>query len=158
MPSREEIVLETGRSLRRARQARGLTLREVGSRSGGQFKPTAVAAYERGERAISLERFCALARLYDMAPERLLSQVMWRIERRPEPTIDRRRLPELPADDAGTVGGFIDEVRRLRGNSNGDVITIRIQDVEVLATASGHQLQQFLDRLRPALAGRTATD
>ena len=156
MTSREEIVRETGRALRRARQARGLTLREVGTMSGGQFKPTAVAAYERGERAISLERFCALARLYDMAPERLLSQVMWRMERRPEPTIDRRRLPEVPADDAGTVGDFIDVVRRLRGNSDGDVITIRVQDLEVLATASGHQLQQFLERLRPALAGPTS--
>ena len=158
MVAGQEIVQETGRALRRARQARGLTLRDVGLRSDAEFKPTAVAAYERGERAISLERFCALARLYDMAPDRLLTQVMWRLERRPEPTIDRRRLPEVPADDAVTVGGFIDEVRRLRGNSDGDVIAIRIQDLEVLATASGQQLQQFLEHLRPALARPTPPD
>src|SRR5262245_7564903 len=133
MVAREDIVHETGRALRRARQARGLTLREVGLRSDAAFKPTAVAAYERGERAISLERFCALAQLYGMAPDRLLAQVMWRIERRPEPTIDRRRLSEVPADDAGTIGDFIDEVRRLRGNANSDVIALRIQDLEVLA-------------------------
>jgi transcriptional regulator with XRE-family HTH domain len=155
MVTRQEIVHETGRALRRARQARGLTLRDVGQRSGGAFKPTAVAAYERGERAISLERFYSLARLYDMAPDRLLSQVIWRIERRPEPTIDRTRLAELPADDAATLGGFIDEVRRLRGNSDDDVIAIRIHDVEVLATATGHPLPQFLERLRPAFAAPT---
>ena len=156
MAAREGILQETGRALRRARQARGLTLREVGLRSDAAFKPTAVAAYERGERAISLERFCALAQLYGMAPDRLLAQVMWRIERRPEPTIDRRRLPEVPAEDAGTVGDFIDEVRRLRRSAEDDVIALRIQDLEVLATASGQQLPQFLERLRPALAPPTS--
>ena len=50
---------EVGRALRRARLARGLTLRQVGERSLGAFKPTAVAGYERGERAISLKRFYA---------------------------------------------------------------------------------------------------
>ncbi|MDQ2964665.1 MAG: helix-turn-helix domain-containing protein, partial [Chloroflexota bacterium] len=58
-----------GRALRRARQTRGLTLRDVGIRSGGIFTPTAVAGYERGERAISLRRFCDLATFYDVAPE-----------------------------------------------------------------------------------------
>ena len=50
-----------GRALRRARSGRGLTLRDVGMRSAGKFTPTAVAGYERGERKISLQRFCELA-------------------------------------------------------------------------------------------------
>ena len=54
---------EVGRALRRARLAQGLTLKAVGERSGGAFKPTAVAGYERAERAIGLERFCALCRV-----------------------------------------------------------------------------------------------
>lgn len=151
MVSREEILEETGHALRRARRARGLTLREVGARSEGQFKPTAVAGYERAERAISLERFCSLARLYGMNPERLLSQILWRISGGPEPIIDRRRLPDLPSDEAGTIGDFIEEVRRLRGSSNGETITIRIEDLEVLATVTGQQLRDFLEHLRPAL-------
>jgi len=151
MASREEILEETGHALRRARRARGLTLRDVGTDSQGQFKPTAVAGYERAERAISLERFCALAQLYGMSPERLLSQILWRIGGRPEPILDRRRVPDLPSDEAGTIGDFIEEVRRLRGNSNGETITIRIEDLEVLATVTGHQLWEFLEHLRPAL-------
>lgn len=151
MVSREEILEETGHALRRARRARGLTLRDVGARSEGQFKPTAVAGYERAERAISLERFCSLARLYGMSPERLLSQILWRISGGPEPIIDRRRLPDLPSDEAGTIGDFIEEVRRLRGSSNGETITIRIEDLEVLATVTGQQLRDFLEHLRPAL-------
>ena len=67
---------DAGRALRAARTARGLTLRQVGIRSGGRFTPTAVAGYERGERTISLERFCELARFYGVEPEDLLSQVL----------------------------------------------------------------------------------
>lgn len=152
MESREEILEEAGRELRGARRARGWTLRDVGTRSDGQFKPTAVAGYERGERGISLERFCSLAQLYGMHPERLLSRIMWRIGGGPEPKIDRSRLAQLPEEEAGTVGEFIDEVRRLRGDVDDETITIRIQDLEVLATVSGRQLDQFLDHLGPALA------
>ena len=158
MASREEILEETGHALRRARRARGLTLRDVGTRSEGEFKPTAVAGYERGERAISLERFCALAQLYGMGPERLLSQIMWRIRGGPEPTIDRGRLPEVPAEEAGMVRDFIKEVHRLRGTAEGETITIRIQDLEVLATVSGRQLQEFLAHLHPALTAHASRD
>jgi transcriptional regulator with XRE-family HTH domain len=158
MASREEVLEETGRALRRARRARGLTLRDVGTRSQGQFKSTAVAGYERAERAISLERFCALAQLYGMGPDRLLSQIVWRIRGQPEPTIDRRRLPEVPAAEADTVSDFIEGVHRLRGNAEGETITIRIQDLEVLATVSGRQLQDFLEHLRPALTTHASLD
>jgi transcriptional regulator with XRE-family HTH domain len=158
MASREEVLKEVGRALRMARRARGLTLRDVGTRSQGQFKPTAVAGYERAERAVSLERFCALAQLYGMGPERLLSQIMWRIRGGPEPTIDRGRLREVPAHEADTVSAFIEGVRRLRGNADGETITIRIQDLEVLATVSGRQLQEFLGRLRPALTAHASRD
>ena len=158
MGFREGLLQEIGRALRRARRARGWTLRDVAARSDGQFKSTAVASYERGERAISLERFFALTELYEMRPDRILAQIVWRRGGRPEPTIDRRRLPELPQDEAGAVTGFIEEVRRLRGNTDHETITIRIQDLEVLATASGHPLHEFLERLGPALANSSSPE
>src|SRR5207244_4441372 len=58
-----------GQVLRRARRARGFTLRDVHVRSRGRFKPSAVGGYERGERAISLDRFSQLAELYDCPPD-----------------------------------------------------------------------------------------
>jgi transcriptional regulator with XRE-family HTH domain len=70
------IADQSGCALRRARQARGLTLRNVGIRSGGIFTPTAVAGYERGERSISLERFCELATFYGVRPEDLLAEAL----------------------------------------------------------------------------------
>ena len=156
MVPRDELLVETGRALRDARLARGLTLRDVGTRSNGLFKPTAVAGYERAERAISLERFCDLARLYGMAPERLLLQILWRMAGGPEPSIDRTKVEELPVEEADVVGDFLQKVRRLRGDADDEVIRVRIQDLEVLATVSGHQLGEFLDHIEPALATRSA--
>lgn len=156
MVPRDELLVETGRALRDARLARGLTLRDVGTRSNGLFKPTAVAGYERAERAISLERFCDLARLYGMAPERLLLQILWRMAGGPEPSIDRTKVEELPVEEADVVGDFLQKVRRLRGDADDEVIRVRIQDLEVLATVSGHQLGEFLDHIEPALATKSA--
>jgi transcriptional regulator with XRE-family HTH domain len=78
---RKPVEVETGRALRKARLANGLTLREVGERSGGTFTPTAVAGYERAERSISLERFYALCAFYGVAPDRLLADIVDVLER-----------------------------------------------------------------------------
>jgi transcriptional regulator with XRE-family HTH domain len=77
---REPVEVEAGRALRDARLANGLTLRQVGERSGGGFKPTAVAGYERAERSISLQRFCDLARFYGVEPGALLAEVLGELE------------------------------------------------------------------------------
>ena len=152
MASREEVLEEVGRALRIARRARGLTLRDVGTRSQGQFKPTAVAGYERAERAVSLERFCALAQLYGMGPERLLSQIMWRIRGGPEPTIDRGRLREVPAHEADKVSDFIEGVRRLLADGGIRVIQTPRQAPNANAYAEGFVRsikQECLDRMLP---------
>lgn len=70
------IVEDVGVALRRVRLARGLTLKEVGTRSGGDFTPTAVAGYERGERTISLQRFCDLCAFYGVDADLVLASVL----------------------------------------------------------------------------------
>ena len=134
-----------------------MTLRDVGVVSDGRFKPTAVAAYERAERSISLERFCDLARLYGMAPERLLAQIMWRIAGGPAPVIDEDKLQRLPQKERETLDGFIRQVRRMRGTTDEGTITLRIHDLEVLATVSGSRLDEFLERVRPVLVEQRAS-
>ena len=56
-------------------------MRQVTVRSGGRFKPSSVASYERGERMISLERLFALAEVYDVSPERIVAAIAHRLER-----------------------------------------------------------------------------
>ena len=100
---------EVGRALRRARLARGLTLRQVGERSLGVFKPTAVAGYERAERAISLERFCALCTFYGVAPTRLLAEIEEALGGPPELTVDltTARRPDRRNARLGSISPVI---------------------------------------------------
>src|SRR3990172_6767596 len=115
-----EIALEVGRALRHARRSRGLTLREVGMRSGGALRPTAVAGYERGERDISLRRFIQLAGLYAIPPARLVGEIDRRIQDRPQVTIDVPAIERLGTTEGMLVADFVHEVRTLR-RSGADV-------------------------------------
>lgn len=97
--SMRTIGNDVGRALRRARAARGLTLRDVGIRSDGRLTPTAVAGYERGERKISLQRFCELAIFYGVEPEGLLAEALHTDDR--EPVVDLTPFEEPSPSTTG---------------------------------------------------------
>jgi len=138
---------EVGRALRRMRIERGLTLRDVAERSSGRFRPTSVAGYERGERAISLARFCDLCELLEIGPERILIEILRALDRRPEPEVDVTTLAGFGDEETELVAGFVRHVMAQRGELGSDRIVLRAGDVEVLASASGLQLEELLRRL-----------
>jgi transcriptional regulator with XRE-family HTH domain len=125
-----------GRVLRDMRRERGITLREAATRSAGTFKPSVLAAYERGERGISLERFHALANVYGISPQRLLAEVSRRLEQRPPDVVNVGAVRELQGPAAGTVRLFVERVMRLRG-VRADTVTLRTGDLQVLSAAVG---------------------
>src|SRR2546425_10727430 len=90
------MALEIGRALRRARLARGLTLKQLAVASAGRFKPTSVAGYERGECNISVVRFCELCRLFGVPADRLLGEILRATRADSERMIDLTRRERLP--------------------------------------------------------------
>jgi transcriptional regulator with XRE-family HTH domain len=76
----DDFAAAAGEVLREVRTGRSLSLRQVTVRSGGRFKPSSIASYERGERQISLERLFALADVYGVAPERIVAAIAHRLE------------------------------------------------------------------------------
>lgn len=76
----EDFAAAAGNVLRQIRMGRSLSLRQVTVRSGGRFKPSSIASYERGERQISLERLFALADVYGVAAERIVAAIAHRLE------------------------------------------------------------------------------
>ncbi len=150
----DPVALEIGRALRRTRLGQGLTLRDVTAASGGRFKATSVAGYERGERSITLERFCDLCAVYGVAPERLLGEIVRAVEGRPEPEVNLAALEAMQTEEGALIAGFIREIRGLRHEHPGETIVLRAGDLEVLATASGKRPEQLLELLRP----RTESD
>ena len=76
----QDFAVAAGNVLRQIRTGRSLSLRQVTVRSGGRFKPSSIASYERGERQISLERLFALADVYGVAAERIVAAIAHRLE------------------------------------------------------------------------------
>jgi len=144
----EPLELEIGKALRRARLARGMTLRQVGRLSEGRFRATSVASYERGERNISLERFIDLCRFYETAPDRVLADILRSAEGGTETIVDLTVLEGLESAEAALVSGFVKQVRALRSEGGGGPILLRAGDLEVLATAAGKRPRDLEELLR----------
>lgn len=137
-----------GRVLRRLRNDRGLSLRQVAGFSEGRFTPTTIAGYERGERSISVERIVALARLYGTPAERLLGEAVRASTGTPSWFLVRARLAASRSQAAATVRTYVASIEGLRAGPTGDEIAVRAGDLEVIALASGGDPGTFLARLR----------
>ena len=142
---------EIGAVLRLARRARGLALRNVSSLSSGTFKPSSLASYERGDRALSVEKFLMLADLYDIPSARLMAQISRRTKGRPPIVVDVRITHTIGGVEGAVLAGFIHEVIALRRQPAPEEISLRDGDLEVLATASGRRAEQFMEAVEPAL-------
>jgi transcriptional regulator with XRE-family HTH domain len=147
---RVELSGDIGRALRSVRIARGLTLRTAARLSGGRFKPSSIAGYERGERAITVQRFCDLASVYDVDPARLLAGILSEARGEAKIEVDLTALRRLDLPEAATVRDFADRVRSVRGAPTAEVIALRDADLEVIARASGRERSELLDILAAA--------
>ena len=155
----ERFATVAGEALRAARRRKGLTLRAVWRRSGGAFKPSAVGGYERGERAISLDRFCSLSEIYGVPADRLLGEVLDRLEPdgRRRVVVDLNALAELGDSEdrqwegARSLGGFVHTIRSRRGDFLTNVVSLRAGDLESFSMELGISPEALLKRLGPAL-------
>jgi len=156
MPRREggglsDFADEIGKALRRARAARGLTLRQVSTLTEGRFKATSVAGYERGERTISVERFCDLCQTYQVSPQAILGDIVRAVAGSTEPEIDLTRLEEMGTVERTLVSGFVRQIQAQRHGSPSETIVLREADLDVLATAAGKTRDELAEALEPAI-------
>lgn len=133
----DRLALEIGRAIRRARLDRDMTLRELADSSAGRFPPTSLAGYERGERTISVVRFCEICRLLDVQPDRVLREITRNVYEDEEAVIDLTKLELLDTPESELIAGFIKQVLVQRGEREVETIALRAGDVEVLASVAG---------------------
>ena len=142
-----------GERLRAIRRQQGLSLHDVEARSGQEFKASVLGAYERGERALSVTRLLRLAELYDVPPDQLLPRspdVEIDLTRGGEHgalTIDLVRLNELQEPDAEVLARYAATIQLQRQDFNGRMLTIRRDDVRVLAAVLGRTPEALKNRL-----------
>ena len=142
---------EVGARLRDVRRQHGLSLQQVSGRSGSAFSTSILGAYERGERALSVGRLAALAELYGIPAWLLLPQPPGTAAPAPAPpqaTLDLTILGGARLGDWSLVRRHAASVQQQRGDLNGRVLSLRLDDLRLLASLYSMPVEGLLDRLR----------
>ena len=151
----DEVIPEgIGERLRAIRRQKRLSLQEVEALSHKEFKASVLGAYERGERAISVPRLIRLAAVYGVPAEQLLPRDE-AIDLTDERTVqlqggfsvDLVRLQGLNTPEAQILRRYTERVQIFRQDFNGRVLTIRSDDVRVMAWALGLTPEELGARL-----------
>ena len=140
-----------GGKLRAIRQQQGLSLHGVEQKSGGRWKAVVVGSYERGDRAVTVQKLAELADFYGVPVAELLPE--GRITSGSEPAtkivINLERLQQLPADKVGPLARYAAAIQSQRGDYNGKVLSIRTEDLRSLAIiydmTPGELTEQLID-------------
>lgn len=138
--------IEVGQRLRSVRRIRGLSLDDVERESGGRWSASAIGAYERGFRNLSLPRLRDLATFYDVPMGMLLGE---------EDPGDGRGQGRLVLDlvalqavpEAESVLRYLRSIILERGDYNGRVLSIRRDDLRVICSLLRTDEPATLDRL-----------
>jgi transcriptional regulator with XRE-family HTH domain len=140
---------DVGDRLRRIRMDAGLSLHEVERRSSGRWKAAVVGSYERGDRNISASRLLELAEFYGVSPADLLpgEPPMRRTDASEQVALDLQRLEEL-GDRFATVRRYLEAIQQQRGDYNRQVLTVRGEDLRVLAVLHESSPEELLEELR----------
>jgi transcriptional regulator with XRE-family HTH domain len=144
-----------GERLRSIRRQKGLSLHDVEARSGMEFKASVLGAYERGERAISVPRLLRLAEIYQVPGDQLLprnADVDIDLTQRDDAfeevfTIDLERLRDLDDAEASVLSRYAQTIQLQRQDFNGRLLTIRRDDLRVLAAVLGRRADDLGRRL-----------
>lgn len=143
-----DFTKSVGQRLRAVRQAQGLSLAEVETRSEGRWSASAVGAYERGFRTLSLPRLKALADFYRVPVGVMLG------EPAPLPTSPERHkiVLDLEAlsliDPAAPIRRFVQSIIESRGDFNGKILSLRHDDLKALCTLVGGDIPTGIAQLR----------
>jgi len=117
----DEFNVLLGQRLRAARRQRGWSLGEIEAQTDGEFKASVVGAYERGERAISVQRFVRLAEIYGLPANELLPI--------PEP-----------------VAGLVIDLETLSEDDSGDLVDKYLAAIQLLRKDVGPNVVRQSDR------------
>ena len=124
-----------GARLRAIRTQQGLSLHGVEEKSHGRWKAVVVGSYERGDRAVTVQRLAELADFYGVPVAELLPQGGPSAAAEPPPklVIDLERLGAVPVEKAGPLARYAQTIQAQRGDYNGKVLSIRQEDLRTLA-------------------------
>jgi transcriptional regulator with XRE-family HTH domain len=124
-----------GSRLRAIRTQQGLSLQGVEQKSRGRWKAVVVGSYERGDRAVTVQRLAELADFYGVPVQALLPDAAPAAQAAPPPklVLDLERLHAVPHEKAGPLLRYVATIQGQRGDYNGKVLSVRADDLRTLA-------------------------
>ena len=132
--------------LRSIREARGLTLQEVESASGGRLKSSVIASYESGSRRPSLAKILEICDFYGVTIEFLFRDSP---ESSRDLVVDLAALQKCPPDQiSAQLSKVIMRLGSMRGDWNGAVFSIRKNDWATLAMVLDMNANELADSLK----------
>jgi transcriptional regulator with XRE-family HTH domain len=122
---------EVGARLRAVRRAKSLSLDDVERLSGGKWSASAIGAYERGFRNLSLPRLRELASFFEVPMVVLLGEIdgLDGVARQPV-AVDLDRLKGIP--EANPAWRYLQSILRERGEPATRTAVLRLEDVRSL--------------------------
>jgi transcriptional regulator with XRE-family HTH domain len=142
-----------GARLRAVRLQQHLSLHGVERKSGGRWKAVVVGSYERGDRAVTVQRLADLAEFYGVPITELLPR------RNPGPrspsggapltrvVLNLDRLDALDDPQAGVLRRFARSIQRQRGGTRVRSLPLRLDDLKTLALMHDLSVEAMTDRL-----------
>jgi transcriptional regulator with XRE-family HTH domain len=125
-----------GARLRAIRTQQGLSLHGVEDKSQGRWKAVVVGSYERGDRAVTVQRLSELADFYGVPVSELLPEghsIVTVTEPTPRLVIDLEQLSTIPQQQSAPLARYAATIQSQRGDYNGRVLSIRQEDLRSLA-------------------------
>src|SRR6059058_4124346 len=97
-----------GQRLRAIRMQQGLSLHGVEEKSRGRWKAVVVGSYERGDRAVTVQKLAELAEFYGVPVSELLPEGSPNAasELGPRLVIHLEKLQSVPAEAAGPLARY----------------------------------------------------
>jgi transcriptional regulator with XRE-family HTH domain len=132
----ERSIAEIAASLRAVRKTKGLTLKEVETKSGGVWKAVVIGSYERCDRALSVKKAINLANFYQVPLDELLGlSVENKVSPNGKITLDIRSAINSTSSDSNLehLRNFLTLLCAKRRDWNGEVLSIRNSDLTTIA-------------------------
>ena len=118
--------------LRIIRKSKGWSLQDVERNSNGKWKAVVIGSYERSDRAISLKKAISLMEFYQVPVSELFPDIPPQVSTR-SIAIDLVKLSAVQSEYSSVIQRFVRGICDRRKDWNGQVLTVRVNDLQFLA-------------------------
>ena len=100
--------------------------------SNGKWKAVVIGSYERADRAISLKKAISLMEFYQVPVSELFPDIPPQVSTR-SIAIDLVKLSAVQSEYSSVIQRFVRSICDRRKDWNGQVLTVRVNDLQFLA-------------------------